>query len=64
MSKPSPLGQFLNAVIEDISKVAASLLIRISRTEHIDPVTNSRIHRMRTDLERQMGGIREITAPS
>src|ERR1700675_3804752 len=63
MSKPSPLGKFLNAVIEDVCKVTASLLIRISRTEHIDAITNFRIHRTRTDLKSQMGGIREITAP-
>jgi len=36
MTKPSPLGKFLNAVIEDICKVPGSLLIRISGTEHIE----------------------------
>src|SRR5580700_9998284 len=63
MSKPSPLCKFLNAVIEDICKVSSSLLIGIRRTEHIDAVTNFRIHRMTADLKSQMGGIREITAP-
>ena len=36
MTKPSPLGKFLNAVIEDICKAPGSLLIRISGTEHIE----------------------------
>ena len=62
MSKPSPLGKFLNAVIKDICKIPGSLLIRISGTEHINAITKLRIHRMRKDLKRQMGRVREITA--
>ena len=62
MPKLSPLSKLLNAVIEDICKVAGSLFIRISGTEHIETITNLRIHRLRKDLERQMGGIRKITA--
>src|SRR5260370_34406353 len=63
MPKHSPLGKFLNAVIEGVCKVPRSLLIWISRTENFDAITNLRIHRTRTDLKSQMGGIREITAP-
>ncbi len=51
MTKPSPLGKFLNAVIEYICKVPGAFRIRISSTEHIDAITKFGIHRMRTDLK-------------
>lgn len=62
MPKPLSFSKFLNAVIENICKVADSFVIRISGTKDIGAITNLRIERMRTDLKCQMGGIREMTA--
>jgi hypothetical protein len=45
MTKASPLGELLNAAIEDIGKVAGALRIRISGTEHIDTIAKFGIHR-------------------
>src|SRR5450755_3520848 len=40
MPKPLSFSKFLNAVIENIGKVADPLIIGISGTKHIDAITN------------------------